>query len=94
MNLAMPTEKELRMVYDRDLEEAFPPEELKPLSHIIHMQHKCIEPLGESKSDFEIFQAIANRLGLWQVFSEGNAEYDWVRRIFDSSDLADRKSVV
>lgn len=55
---------------------------------IFHMQHKCIEPLGESKSDFEIFHMIANKLGLWQPFSEGNSEYDWARRIFDSSDLA------
>ena len=38
---------------------------------IVHMQHKCIEPLGESRSDFDIFQAVANRLGLWQPFSEG-----------------------
>ena len=55
---------------------------------VFHMQHKCIEPLGESKSDFEIFQMIANKLGLWQVYSEGNGEFDWVRRIFQSSDLA------
>lgn len=54
---------------------------------VIHIQHKCIEPLGESKSDFEIFQSIANRLGLWQVFSEGNNEIDWVKRYFDCTDL-------
>lgn len=59
---------------------------------IIHMQHKCIEPLGESKSDFEIFHMIANKLGLWQVFSEGNGEYDWARRIYDCTDLAKRLS--
>lgn len=54
---------------------------------IIHMQHKCIEPLGESKADFEIFSELANRLGLGQVFNEGNSDYDWVKRIFESSDL-------
>ena len=31
---------------------------------IVTMQHKCIEPLGESKSDYQIFQELANRLGL------------------------------
>jgi trimethylamine-N-oxide reductase (cytochrome c) len=51
------------------------------------VQHKCIEPLGESKSDFQIFQDIANRLGLWQVYSEGNTDYDWCKRVFDSTDL-------
>jgi len=30
---------------------------------LITMQHKCIEPLGESKSDFEIFSLLASRLG-------------------------------
>ena len=40
MKLAMPTEKELQMAYARDLEEAFPPQELKPLSHIVDMLHK------------------------------------------------------
>ncbi|MCL2391355.1 MAG: molybdopterin-dependent oxidoreductase [Oscillospiraceae bacterium] len=59
---------------------------------VIHMQHKCIEPLGESKSDFEIFQGIAARLGLWQVFSEGNSEFDWVKRYFDATDLPKRMS--
>ncbi len=59
---------------------------------VIFMQHKCIEPLGQSKSDFDIFQALANRLGLWQVFSEGNTEYDWVKRCFDCTDLAKKVS--
>lgn len=59
---------------------------------VICMQHKCIEPLGESKSDFDIFQAVANRLGLWQVFSEGNNDIDWVKRYFDSTDLAKKIS--
>lgn len=52
------------------------------------VQHKCIEPLGESRSDFSIFQAVANRMGLWQVFSEGNSEYDWARRYFEATDLS------
>ncbi|SHI72336.1 molybdopterin-dependent oxidoreductase [Parasporobacterium paucivorans] len=54
---------------------------------VVFVQHKCIEPLGESKSDFDIFQAVANKLGLWQVFSEGNSEYDWAKRYFECTDL-------
>ena len=56
------------------------------------VQHKCIEPLGESKPDFQIYQEIANRLGLWQVFSEGNTDYDWARRYFEATDLSSRIS--
>ncbi len=54
---------------------------------VILMQHKCIEPLGESKSDFQIFTEISKRLGLSAYFSEGMTELDWVKRMFDASDL-------
>ncbi len=56
---------------------------------VISMQHKCIEPLGESKSDYDIFLAIAGRLGLAMMYSEGgNTELDWCKRAFDSSDMS------
>ncbi|OFW60811.1 MAG: pyrogallol hydroxytransferase large subunit [Actinobacteria bacterium RBG_16_64_13] len=51
------------------------------------MQHKCIEPLGESKSDFQIFLALAERLGLGAVFAEGSSELDWCQRLFEATDL-------
>ncbi len=59
---------------------------------VISLQHKCIEPLGESKSDFEIFKMLADRLGLGPVFTEGCTELDWVKRMFDASDIADHTS--
>jgi len=51
------------------------------------LQHKCIEPLGESKSDFQIYLEISKRLGLGFLFSEGSDELDWCRRFFDATDL-------
>jgi molybdopterin guanine dinucleotide-containing S/N-oxide reductase-like protein len=58
------------------------------LNHrIITLQHKCIEPLGESKSDYEIFLELSKRLGLSSLFSEGGTDLDWCKRIFDASDL-------
>jgi trimethylamine-N-oxide reductase (cytochrome c) len=60
---------------------------------VISMQHKAIEPLGESKSDYDIFLAISERLGLGAVYSEGGqTELDWCKRVFDSSDLAQHMS--
>jgi len=60
---------------------------------VIALQHKAIEPLGESKSDYDIFLAIAEKLDLGAVYSEGGtSEYDWCKRVFDSSDLAKRTS--
>ncbi|HHQ15113.1 MAG TPA: pyrogallol hydroxytransferase large subunit, partial [Chromatiales bacterium] len=56
---------------------------------VISMQHKCIEPLGESKSDYDIFLALAERLDMGAMYSEGgNSELDWCKRVFDSSDLS------
>ena len=54
---------------------------------VIHMQHKCIEPLGESKSDFQIFYELSKRLGFSAMFSEGVSELDWCKRLFDGTDL-------
>ncbi len=52
------------------------------------MQHKRIEPLGESKSDYQIFLDIMTRLGFGALYSEGGCtELDWCKRMFDSSDL-------
>ncbi|MFO1260756.1 MAG: molybdopterin-dependent oxidoreductase [Sphingomonadaceae bacterium] len=58
------------------------------LNHrIVLMQHKCIEPLGEAKSDYQIFTGVLNRLGLGTMFTEGNSELDWCKHVFNSSDL-------
>jgi trimethylamine-N-oxide reductase (cytochrome c) len=54
---------------------------------VVVMQHKCIEPLGESKSDFQIFLEIAKRLGFSQMFSEGVTEFDWCKRLFGATDV-------
>ncbi|MEM7570773.1 MAG: molybdopterin dinucleotide binding domain-containing protein, partial [Pseudomonadota bacterium] len=63
------------------------------LNHrVIALQHKCIEPLGESKSDYQIFEGVLQRLGLSSVFTEGCSELDWCKRIFDSSDLPSKIS--
>jgi trimethylamine-N-oxide reductase (cytochrome c) len=51
------------------------------------MQHKCIEPLGESKSDYDIFLEIAKKLGLSAIYSEGMSQLDWCKRLFDGTDL-------
>lgn len=54
---------------------------------MIVMQHKCIEPLWESKSDYRIFTEILTRLGFGSMYSEGCDEIDWCKRVFQSSDI-------
>lgn len=62
------------------------------LNHrMIIMQHKAIEPLGESRSDYQIFTGILTRLGLGSMFTEGGcSDLTWCKRIFESSDLKGR----
>jgi molybdopterin guanine dinucleotide-containing S/N-oxide reductase-like protein len=55
---------------------------------VIALQHRCIAPLGESRSDYRIFTDILTRLGLSAMYTEGCSELDWCKRVFDSSDAA------
>ncbi len=59
---------------------------------MVVMQHKCIEPLWESKSDYRIFADILTRLGFGAMYTEGCDELDWCKRIFDSSDMVNYTS--
>ena len=55
---------------------------------LIVLEQKCIEPLGESKPDYEIFAALAAKLGIGDLYTEGgHTELDWVKRMFHASDL-------
>ena len=53
---------------------------------------KCIEPLGESKSDYDIALAVAQRLGLEQEFTEGNTMEDWIKKCFTKTSLPEHIS--
>ena len=54
---------------------------------VMIFQHKCIEPLWESKPDWQIYRELARRLGFLEEYDEGNTEEEWMRKIFDYSDL-------
>jgi trimethylamine-N-oxide reductase (cytochrome c) len=54
---------------------------------VIVYQHKCVEPLFESKSDYRIFSELADRLGIKEEYTEGKSEEDWVEEVFNFSDL-------
>lgn len=54
---------------------------------VVVYQHKCIEPLYESKSDYRIFTELADKMGFKQDFTEGNSEEDWVKKVYEVSDL-------
>ena len=61
------------------------------LSHTNHrtisLQMKLVEPEGESKSDYEIFRLLSERLGVEGPYAEGKDELGWVKQLFYASDL-------
>ena len=55
---------------------------------VIVYQKKCIEPIGESKSDLEIFTLLAEKLDFKDDYTDGGkTEEDWIRKQFEVSDL-------
>ena len=55
---------------------------------VITLQKKCIEPLGESKSDYDIFAAVTERMGVGDIYTDGGRnEYDWCKLYFAATDL-------
>jgi molybdopterin guanine dinucleotide-containing S/N-oxide reductase-like protein len=48
----------------------------------IALQKKAIEPIGESKSDFEIVCEIARKLGLYDQVTGGKTNEEWEKSVF------------
>ena len=44
---------------------------------------RLLEPLGETKSDFQICAELADRFGVRDAFTEGLDERGWVNRILE-----------
>ena len=50
--------------------------------HYVPM-HKAMEPFGEAKSDFDIFSALSDRLGIREAYTENRDEAGWLRYFFN-----------
>ena len=50
------------------------------------LQPQIFEPPWETKSDYAICAAIAEKLGIWQAFTEGRDEKQWVEALLDEND--------
>lgn len=48
---------------------------------------KCIEEIAESKTDLEIYTALAERLGLKEEYTEGNSEDDWLQKLYNRTNI-------
>ena len=56
---------------------------------LIFHEDKCIESIGESKSDYEIVGEIARKLGKYEEFTEGKSIEEWIKLGFEQSGVAD-----
>ncbi|MES0882446.1 molybdopterin-dependent oxidoreductase [Roseibium sp. SCP14] len=54
----------------------------------VYAMKKVIEPLGESKSDYEIFEGLAEKLGLWAQFTDSEDYMTHVQRAYERSTAA------
>lgn len=54
-----------------------------PTDDFIFAMPAVIEPVGESRDDYAIFAALAERLGAGPAFTEGRDAQAWVRHLYD-----------
>lgn len=61
-------------------------------SDYVLAMHKAIGPIGEARSDYDIFREIAGKLGVGAAFDEGRDEMGWIRHLYDETraDAAER----
>ena len=55
----------------------------------LYIDGKCVEPKGESKSDYEIVCAVAEKLGLLEEYTEGKTVDGLIREGFEISGVKD-----
>ena len=53
-----------------------------PEDAFIFPMQQAIPPVGEARSDYDIFAGIAQRMGVGESFTEGRSEDDWLRHLY------------
>lgn len=55
----------------------------------IFLEGKSIEPVGESKSDYEIVCEVAKKLGLYDKYTQGKTVDEWIKYGYENSNAQD-----
>jgi molybdopterin guanine dinucleotide-containing S/N-oxide reductase-like protein len=53
----------------------------------IMIEGQCIEPVGESMSDYEIVGEIAKKLGMYEAYTEGRTVTEWIKYGYDGMNV-------
>jgi len=51
---------------------------------------KAAEPVGQAKTDYEIFSSLSRRLGFEEAFTESRTEKQWLSYFLDNSEIEDK----
>jgi len=54
-----------------------------PNDSFVFAMHRAIPPIGGARDDYDIFCALADRLGVGAKFSEGRTSEEWIRHFYD-----------
>ena len=55
---------------------------------------RAIEPVGDARTEYDIYTALAERLGFREAFTEGRTEAEWLRQLYDTArQQADRQGL-
>ena len=49
------------------------------------VMQQAIPPVGESRTEYDIYSALADRLGFEDAFTEGRSEQEWLRHIYEAA---------
>jgi len=58
---------------------------MSSFTHWVSPMPQAMPALGDSRSDFDVFSALAERFGVGAQFTEGRGELEWVRHLYESS---------
>ena len=65
-----------------------------PETNHLFYSHKVIEPVGQARNDYDIFWALADRLGFGDKYSEGKSAEQWIDHFLANSEVSDRDEFV
>ena len=51
--------------------------------HFIFHMPKLIDPVGQAKNDFTIFSELSEKLNVYEKFTEGKNEQEWIKELYD-----------
>ena len=56
--------------------------------HTVMLEDKCMEPKGESKTDYEVVCMIAERMGLLKEYTGGRSVQEWIKFGYEHSEIS------